>query len=685
MLGVIGFFGWQYRLSLAEASRHRIESGRTQARAHALEQIDEVQTLVDRGKNQLAFDILLEIEKTVPDNPRLVQLREECSQEWTISSNPPGAELSRRDYGETGQSWIRVARTEETPQRIRIPRGVYLWKATLVGYQDVLGLRMPDAAHFDLDRLDLLPEGMVRIPAGEVSQPSQAFMYQYEKFNLPSYFIDRYEVSNAEYTEFVAAGGYENTSYWDGLKFFDEQDEPLSWDQAMSRFVDRSGKRGPATWENGGCPVGTENQPVTGVSWYEAMAYARFVNKSLPTVYHWESASQHERVGWITAGQVLERFYFGDHPLNRSQLQDHGLFGTLGTGGNAREWTRNSTQENDRFILGGGCGDTLYMVITLDHSPPILRAENFGFRCMKLIEDEPSSLSNVFVSIPWASAPPAESLLDQKTFELVIGDRFSFDHSLPLDVHGKRLDEGRWIHEIVSFNAAYEKPDGQWDRVTVHFYLPKTPVPQGGFQTVVYMPPLDAAFMSSIRPLENEYGLDRILSSGRAVLRPIYAGSYQRKSDANANKEQDEIKVVQDIMRSVDWLCERDEIDQSRIALYGFSLGALNSYPALAIDPRIRAAIFQGAGLHIEPLRERKVFSEWVHALPRIKIPVLMIGGQDDQIRPISVSQRPMLELLGSNDKELMVLPGGHMLPNDLVMSKLLEWLDQRFGKPASE
>ncbi len=47
-----------------------------------------------------------------------------------------------------------------------------------------------------------------------------------------------------------------------------------SADEAMARFVDRTGRPGPATWEVGRYPDGDGDLPVHGVSWYEAAAYA---------------------------------------------------------------------------------------------------------------------------------------------------------------------------------------------------------------------------------------------------------------------------------------------------------------------------------------------------------------------------------------------------------------------------
>ena len=50
----------------------------------------------------------------------------------------------------------------------------------------------------------------------------------------------------------------------------------------MAEFLDTTGRPGPSTWELGAYPEGRDNFPVNGVSWYEAGAYAEFVEKSLP-------------------------------------------------------------------------------------------------------------------------------------------------------------------------------------------------------------------------------------------------------------------------------------------------------------------------------------------------------------------------------------------------------------------
>ena len=86
----------------------------------------------------------------------------------------------------------------------------------------------------------------------------------------------------------------------------------------MAIFRDRTGRPGPATWQGGQPAAGQEQHPVTGVSWFEAAAYAAYRGKRLPTIYHWSHAAHPElgeavtRTGefwrpWTAPGDSVQR------------------------------------------------------------------------------------------------------------------------------------------------------------------------------------------------------------------------------------------------------------------------------------------------------------------------------------------------------------------------------------------
>src|SRR4029077_3309950 len=87
---------------------------------------------------------------------------------------------------------------------------------------------------------------------------------------------------------FVDKGGYRSREYWQ--EPFVDHGRTVPWENAIAAFRDTTGRPRPSTWELGTYPEGQADMPVSGVSWYEAAAYAAFVGKRLPTAFHWRAA-----------------------------------------------------------------------------------------------------------------------------------------------------------------------------------------------------------------------------------------------------------------------------------------------------------------------------------------------------------------------------------------------------------
>jgi formylglycine-generating enzyme required for sulfatase activity len=90
---------------------------------------------------------------------------------------------------------------------------------------------------------------------------------------LPDYWIDRYEVTNAEFKRFVDQGGYSKPEYW--KHEFRKDGRTLSWADAMPLFRDATARPGPAGWVQGEYPAGQGDYPVGGVSWFEVDAFLK--------------------------------------------------------------------------------------------------------------------------------------------------------------------------------------------------------------------------------------------------------------------------------------------------------------------------------------------------------------------------------------------------------------------------
>ena len=156
------------------------------------------------------------------------------------------------------------------------------------------------AFRVELDRAEVAPRDMVRVrpvpPVLRGFNPS---------VSIPPFWMDRFEVTNRQYKEFVDQGGYRRQEFWEHP--FAKDGKALSWEEAMALFRDTTGRPGPATWALGSYPDGQDEFPVAGVSWYEAAAFARFAGKSLPTVHHWAVASGRGALG----GAIIPRSNLG--------------------------------------------------------------------------------------------------------------------------------------------------------------------------------------------------------------------------------------------------------------------------------------------------------------------------------------------------------------------------------------
>jgi gamma-glutamyl hercynylcysteine S-oxide synthase len=160
---------------------------------------------------------------------------------------------------------------------------------------------------------------MVKIEGGEFTIGSNAVdaldnESPAHQIYLDTYWIDRHPVTCKQYAQFMTAGGYQTQKYWSEAGWHWLQQHPVNHPLYWSDHVD---------WLD---------HPVSGVSYYEAEAYANFVHKRLPTEAEWEKAalgaslnSNHSRlIGHTT-------------PVNTySEVSQYGCQDMLG---NVWEWT----------------------------------------------------------------------------------------------------------------------------------------------------------------------------------------------------------------------------------------------------------------------------------------------------------------------------------------------------------
>lgn len=250
--------------------------------------VPQISRLIDEEKLAEAYALAVQAERYIPHDPVLVKFWPKISWSASINTSPPGASVYRKDYKAENRAWEFVGRTPIEKQRF--PQTDSLWKFELKGYVTVERATFPDADSMTvtLDQEGKSPAGMVHIAlATSGSETSLVQLSGFAGFEtlpgvpLDNYWIDKFEVTNAEFKRFVQQGGYQKQEYW--KHNFRKDDHVLPWAEAMKMFEDSTGRPGPATWVQGEYPLGQDKYPVTGVSWFEAAAYAEFAGKTLPT------------------------------------------------------------------------------------------------------------------------------------------------------------------------------------------------------------------------------------------------------------------------------------------------------------------------------------------------------------------------------------------------------------------
>ncbi len=632
--------------------------------------IPEIRSLVDKGKYFEAFELARKAERFARGDPGLAALWPEFSDTMSIDTTPGGARIYVQRYNSPGEKWRRLGKSPTG--QIRLARGLYRWKLTKPGYATV-EVRRPTSnrpVNFQLYRKDEVPSGMVRVSGGRFKLWLNGMSHH--EIELDDYFIDRYEVTNKQFKGFVDSGGYRNEKYWKH-KFLKEG-VVLSWSEAMQEFRDESGGAGPSGWRNGNYPEGHDDYPIGGVSWYEAAAYAEFAGKELPTIYHWSRAG-------ITSGRysgtiLLHSNFNQKGAASVGGYEGMGSYGTYDMAGNVREWCWNKAGDSKRYILGGAWDEPEYKFVVPAAFSPFDRSITNGFRCVKYASDsgvpEKAFEDIVFETRDYSKESPVsaeEFLLYKKTL-------YSYEKDA-LNEAVVSVDDSQkyWRHETIVFDAAYGE-----ERVIAHLYLPRNSSPP--YQTVIYFPGNSALFLHQY----HAGGLpDYLLRSGRAVLYPIYKGTYERNSGLQSNRPDRSLSYrdhviwwSKDLSRSIDYLELREDIDHEKLGFLGLSWGAALGAIFPAVEGRLKACVLVGGGFYFEPALPEV---DQINFAPHVRIPVLMINGRYDGALLVEKSQRPMFDLLGTpdGDKRHLLFDSGH-LPREHVNEESLKWFDLYFG-----
>ena len=236
------------------------------------------------------------------------------------------------------------------------------------------------------------PPGMVHVPGGEFIMGSnlvdtEAKALQYgsrkpwyanerpeRKLTLGDFYIDRTEVTNREYSEFV---------------------------DAMKR-------RAPLNWPGGEYPANIAEHPVVRISWADALDYCKWRKKRLPTEAEWEKAARGADGRDFPWGNVFDEkkvntlgIYGGATPVGTFK-DGASPYGALDMAGNVQEWTEdwykpypgNDYKDDDygekfKVARGGGWGGVGHYNLQVyvrsayrNIAPPEGAFDDVGLRCV---------------------------------------------------------------------------------------------------------------------------------------------------------------------------------------------------------------------------------------------------------------------------------------------------------------
>jgi len=615
---------------------------------------------------------------------------DELSSEINLSINQDGAKVSWRPYeNPENKTWRILGSTPLNPQRL--PNGVLQIKLEKDGFiTQEFSLLNPgfrfanipfdaESLGMNLDPINLqangtVPQGMIYIQGGNFIPALLGGGI--DPVFLHPFYIDQFEVTNKDFKLFIDSGGYENNQFWVDMDFI-KDGTSLSWDEAKKVMIDSTGLQGPANWEVGTYLEGGERLPVTGISWYEALAYARYKGNILPPMYHWIKAAfpPAEIVAPISS-QLLKNSNFSQKAI-KEVGNGPGANGTFDMAGNAREWVWNIFGGRG-LAMGGGYTDPQYSATQNTPLARMNRSSINGFRTARLIN--PRDLNPFGDPINRQEPKPLSFYKPMSDEVFKVYSRNYEVNEAPLNIKEIYADDSHpvWIKERVQIDVGYNN-----EKMDVLVFKPK-----GTFQptpSVIVYP--GANYFSTPPEIDDinpgEFGLDFIIKSGRTLVWPAWKGSLDRMTTSLTASPEERLRNFRELLRywtvdthkTLDYLETRQDMDNKNFFYLGMSYGSLFTTHTLLFEDRYNAALlYVGGAVPTYP-----PMSDGINHLPRIKTPFLMLNGEDDYLVPKS-SALTLYNFSGTpeEDKKIIFYNSGHWpLPRNQMIKESLATMEE--------
>ena len=511
------------------------------------------------------------------------------------------------------------------------------------------------------------------------SNPEFGFFLQginFENIKLAPFSVAINEISNKDFQKFIDAGGYENPSYWDfpiqvGDKIYD-------FNSSVKLFIDKYGKKGPVNWSYGKYPSGLDNHPVTGISWFEARAYAKFKNLTLPNIFQWTYSSGIPE-NFMTVNQSVTNESNYDSSQLREVSNSSGSYNGLNNiGGNVKEWVLNPNGEKKEkySIMGGAFNESPYTFNNYYSSSPFDRTIGNGFRLSKNLINNKSDLDNEIIPDFKRNFDDLDDVSDE-VFEVY---KSQFNYNKPLNSKTTNIENFQDGYSAQKFEmeTTYQSDENLYGYI---IYSNKF---KNKYDPVIVYPNAGSIFSNNDEwlpeSLLNQFKY--LIDEGYAIIHPIYHNTFNREKTIRtfwASDSEDYkntiIKIGQDYKRSLDYIESRNDFNFDNMSYFGYSWGSTTSNYLLAIDDRIKAAVICVGGLMLQKSKKEVEAHYYVR---RIKTPILHIIGKEDGIFGYEENYKPWKKLIGTPKNKLKLIEldnVGHGLPWDTIIKHQSNWI----------
>lgn len=272
--------------------------------------------------------------------------------------------------------------------------------------------------------MSILPEPFewITIPEGYVTLKKSQYSYDYIQseaiFSVPLFQIAKYPITNGQYATFIEAGGYNDKQWWTEAGWIarsencQETYDPDGYGGHVGpRVATHIAWTEPSEWTPSSWNKESryDDQPVCGVSWYEAIAFCRWLSDAtgeaitLPTDQQWQRAAGGDDGRLFPWGNEWDATKcansIGKHTRNRTLVYHYkgvgdSPFGVVDMVGNVGEWcltafkTGDTAIEGDviRAMRGASKGVAVvepFYITARSFNLPVARNNNTGLRIVR--------------------------------------------------------------------------------------------------------------------------------------------------------------------------------------------------------------------------------------------------------------------------------------------------------------